>query len=135
MHIGIFSHYYNYLIYPLDLVVHILVRAIDVQDLVNILFHFRCNVHATPKKKQTCKVCLNTFGTRAELKLHTDRVHKDNAFSCDMCGKTIVIEATLKDHMDSHSGEKRYVCQCGKTYRYNSNLSRHQQKCSAKRQS
>ena len=48
---------------------------------------------------------------------------------CDICGRMFKDRLKLRDHIDSHTGTKSYICACGKSYRHNESLSRHKKAC------
>ncbi|GLH09699.1 Krueppel homolog 1, partial [Gryllus bimaculatus] len=56
--------------------------------------------------------------------------------ACHVCGRKFSSESYLKQHMNSHSGEKPYECtQCGVTFGWESSLLRHKRKAHRGKQS
>ena len=52
---------------------------------------------------------------------------KEKLFSCKYCKKTFTNPASLKNHINSHTGEQQFVCtKCDKSYSSKSSLVQHQ---------
>ncbi|XP_053617512.1 zinc finger protein 26-like [Plodia interpunctella] len=66
-----------------------------------------------------CGFCNKTYRSRQYLKEHFRLAHSSNSklFVCVTCGKRFTAKSTLKCHMRSHTGEKKYSCpHCPKAY-------------------
>ncbi|GLG94201.1 Testis-specific zinc finger protein topi [Gryllus bimaculatus] len=86
-------------------------------------------VHGS-ERNFVCNVCNKTYVSQARLKLHVRTVHVNKQFAkkhvCEVCGKGKSTVAALRDHMNSHSGEKPYICHvCGKNFFTNNGLISH----------
>ncbi|XP_073966424.1 uncharacterized protein isoform X2 [Choristoneura fumiferana] len=86
----------------------------------------------------TCDMCNKTFESKESVATHIDRVHrlmkpvqrrpghrppparrpnKQQDAVCEVCGKRSTCMATLKIHMNTHTGARPYKCSlCPKTY-------------------
>ncbi|XP_061727246.1 zinc finger protein 626-like isoform X2 [Cydia pomonella] len=96
----------------------------------------------------TCDTCTKSFTSKPSLATHIDRVHRllrppkadysDGgrrsqpdwlhwASVCEHCGKRLSCLATLKIHMNKHTGERPYKCSlCPKAYMTPYGLNNHQ---------
>ncbi|GIY99766.1 hypothetical protein CEXT_157121 [Caerostris extrusa] len=63
-------------------------------------------------RKYQCKMCLQIFGSKADLQLHT-QIHMRNAkpYKCSQCSKTFANSSYLSQHTRIHLGIKPYRCE------------------------
>ena len=67
-----------------------------------------------------CSICMERFGTNAQLKMHFDSVHEEVKLNCDICGKVLPYLSSLRSHMRfaHHQGKGAHVCNiCGKDFK------------------
>lgn len=78
-------------------------------------------------KSFSCDVCEKSFTCSSSLVKHKKLVHQRVYSSiCSHCGKRFTTESTLKDHITTHTGKKRFPCDnCKKSFNRYSNLSTH----------
>lgn len=82
------------------------------------------------KKVITCKFkgCNQIFENRREFFHHTSQ-HPDSEkkkFICSYCGKAMATLSYLRDHINTHTGNKPFKCdQCQKCFAKNGSLRRH----------
>lgn len=78
----------------------------------------------------TCSVCAKSFksmwGYRCHMKSHERSVGlTSNCHGCPECGKFFTSGSHLRRHIKNHSGDRPYVCVCGKSYKQNYDLKMH----------
>lgn len=102
----------------------------SINHISNFKRHIR--VH-TGEKLHECGICLLSFNTSWQLKIHQERAHqninrystKPKNFVCDKCEKSFHDNGHLQEHMKFH-GVREFDCQdCGKSYFTKSGLNRH----------
>lgn len=83
-------------------------------------------------KPYSCEICeksfiVKSFTRSSDLEKHKKLVHiRIRSFICSECGKGFTTSAILKDHLSTHSGQKRFACDmCDKSYNRLSYLSAH----------
>uniref|UniRef100_A0A6P7F4J8 Zinc finger and SCAN domain-containing protein 2-like n=1 Tax=Diabrotica virgifera virgifera TaxID=50390 RepID=A0A6P7F4J8_DIAVI len=77
-----------------------------------------------------CDICNISFGTRSGLRKHHFRKHNKCPMVpplCEICGKSLANNETLKFHRRTHTGEKPHTCTtCGKSFRKKGLLVEHE---------
>ncbi|XP_045119707.1 zinc finger protein 62 homolog isoform X2 [Portunus trituberculatus] len=85
--------------------------------------------HSTNDVKLVCEICGKSMATRKDLRRHQVAQHsKEKPFRCPQCPRCYAAKESLKNHLRTHTGEKPYVCACGKAF-YKSNVLRRHQRC------
>ena len=84
-------------------------------------------------KQFACTHCGKKFKQKSHLNHHVKLKHSDGAFDskykCDICGKGLTSNYSLKKHKMLHWDNKPFVCLvCGKRFVQNSHLTLHVQK-------
>ncbi|XP_058067225.1 zinc finger protein 596-like [Anopheles bellator] len=84
----------------------------------------------TENKRFGCDVCGKRFTSKSFLRYHKRFIHENlRPFKCDVCGKGFGYTASLKVHVQSHTGEKPYPCYfCKHEYRHFTDLKLHLRK-------
>ena len=76
-----------------------------------------------------CKICGEMI-PKSRMAMHCHMKHTandDKKFKCKFCGKGFVSNRKLKDHMNTHTGEKPYLCKwCGHASADKSNHRKHE---------
>lgn len=102
----------------------------NINHISNFKRHIR--VH-TGEKLHECGICMLSFNTSWQLKIHQERAHqninryslKRKKFVCDKCEKSFYDNGHLHEHLKFH-GVREFDCQdCGKSYFTKSGLNRH----------
>lgn len=83
------------------------------------------NAH-TGLKPYVCNTCKRTYSTVASLSHHKSTCCKD--VKCQLCNKKFSSKTALSDHEQSQHGHKHLVCECGKVFKWRTNLIRHKKK-------
>ena len=93
----------------------------------NLLFKHRTKVH---EKRHSCSVCFQRFNDSGELTMHTEEVHGDGVFICDICQKSYKTRRSLSTHRLTHEENRprNYVCHtCGSAFYDERTLKNHAQ--------
>ena len=74
-----------------------------------------------------CDICGSSFQGTAGVSFHKVRAHNiGGKYPCPMCGKNFNAPGTMRDHMNSHTGEKPYECDhCNQRFSDKSNRRNH----------
>ena len=82
--------------------------------------------------RYTCRKCQKQFGQRGSWMEHEKMCLFGNKLEhvCQMCSLAFKHRGSLKYHRESIHENRKFQCQCGRTFRYQPNLKRHSKKCS-----
>ncbi|ETN66448.1 hypothetical protein AND_001763 [Anopheles darlingi] len=73
-----------------------------------------------------CDLCPHESPNSRAMANHKQRVHVDERFECDVCGKRFKRQLYLKEHIALHTGKPLYSCEiCGATFNSNANKYSH----------
>ncbi|KAJ6636674.1 Zinc finger protein [Pseudolycoriella hygida] len=88
--------------------------------------HCRSHLPDEVKNKYNCDICFKKFGTKPNLQAHK-RIHSGvRDFTCEHCGKGFVQKGNLENHMLTHIPSKPFSCHCGKTFKTQLRLLKHE---------
>ncbi|XP_055536249.1 transcription factor grauzone-like isoform X2 [Wyeomyia smithii] len=91
----------------------------------NLKLHIK-TVHNEENQAVACDICQQVSPNLRALSSHKRRVHVEEKFECEFCGKKFKRKIYLKEHRASHTGETLYSCNiCGMTTNSNANLYSH----------
>ena len=81
----------------------------------------------TLEERLTCPTCGKRFTTQSNRLAHEKMVHRNMRHNlCTVCGIGFYSSATLKKHMNKHTGARPYKCTiCGKGFTQPGNTKRH----------
>ena len=79
------------------------------------------------KGRHKCSVCLKSFSTKGNLKLHGKIHSEERHYECKTCKKRFAHLHNLKIHERLHTGEKPFQCKgCAKSFTSSGNLQKHE---------
>lgn len=91
----------------------------------NLKAHIK-TVHNEEDQRIPCDVCQQIYPNARAMTNHKRRVHIEEKFECEFCGKKFKRKIYLKEHRASHTGQSLYSCSvCGMTTNSNANLYSH----------
>ena len=83
--------------------------------------------NSTNSKDYPCSVCDETFPTSAKLRDHMTTHSTNRRHVCKVCNKAFSQKTTLKTHMRVHTGERPYHCSmCPKSFADYSTCCKHE---------
>ena len=83
------------------------------------------NYH-TGTKPFSCAHCLREFHGMYLKNKHEKTCMADTKVMCNICGRLLCDIMSLKRHKDAQHNQTRHTCQCGKMFRYQTSLIKHQ---------
>lgn len=89
---------------------------------LNLTIHIK-RMHQ--EKKHKCDECDKAYFNKQQLDLHLMK-HKEEVFTCEVCGKSFHRPDYLRSHMKLHTDEKKFTCEhCSKAFHNVSTLRHH----------
>ncbi|XP_052859863.1 transcription factor grauzone-like [Anopheles cruzii] len=87
------------------------------------------HVHTEQGQIFQCDICLQKYPNTRALTHHKQRVHVEEKFACEFCGKRFKRKIYLREHVASHTGQPLYSCNlCTATFNSSGNLYAHRRK-------
>jgi len=84
------------------------------------------NVHSATTHKHFCSVCKKGFRQARHLRQHMLTHTDERKYSCQDCGACFHTKTHLKVHMVTHTKERNFACNiCGKKFAHNTGLDTH----------
>uniref|UniRef100_A0AAG5DEF3 Transcription factor grauzone n=1 Tax=Anopheles atroparvus TaxID=41427 RepID=A0AAG5DEF3_ANOAO len=91
----------------------------------NLRKHIRF-MHIEDGQVFRCDICQHESPNSRALLDHKKRVHVEERFECEFCGKRFKRKLYLREHIASHTGKPLYSCEvCGATFNSNANCYNH----------
>ncbi|XP_053674583.1 transcription factor grauzone-like [Anopheles nili] len=91
----------------------------------NLKKHIRF-IHIEQGQDFQCDICHHKYPNTRALVYHKQRVHVEEKFECEYCGKRFKRKIYLKEHIASHTRQPLYSCEiCDSTFNSNGNLYAH----------
>uniref|UniRef100_A0A182IZG6 C2H2-type domain-containing protein n=1 Tax=Anopheles atroparvus TaxID=41427 RepID=A0A182IZG6_ANOAO len=73
-----------------------------------------------------CEICQHVSPNSRALSNHKQRIHVEEKFECEYCGKRFKHRPNLREHIASHTGNPLYSCEiCGVTFNSKANYFTH----------
>ena len=88
-------------------------------------FQDHVNGH-TGVKPFSCTVCSKDFHSRYYKSKHEKVCTGETSTTCETCGKSLCDMSSLSRHRRTQLQGRQFTCRCGKRFRYESSLVRHQ---------
>lgn len=90
----------------------------DVVKQLDVALKKRRKQYAKLPKTIPCTMCDTMFGTERTLKIHMSQVHGiKEKYICPICSREFKLGGNLKQHIETHSDYKRFICNyCGKGF-------------------
>ena len=61
-------------------------------------------------KNHSCLKCGKGVATNADFSRHIQREDTINVITCEVCGATALDNTRMRDHMYTHEGVRRHMC-------------------------
>lgn len=88
------------------------------------LYEDHLNIHTNAKPYQ-CSKCQKTFASRYSQSEHFRICISGIKYACQICAREFSTKGGLHNHCSAVHQDNRYVCRCGKIYRYHTGLANH----------